>query len=77
MPEAGTIRLEATSHESGGSIRDVRLKLKTINMQGRVREIYVGSQREAPMKSVPTAQAITGKGLAEDRYANGLGSYSK
>ncbi|WP_348215547.1 MOSC domain-containing protein [Luteolibacter sp.] len=29
------------------------------------------------MKFVSTAQAITGKGLAEDRYASGLGSYSK
>ena len=40
-------------------------------------EIYVGPQREAPIQFVRKVQAITGKGLAGDRYAIGAGSYSQ
>lgn len=43
----------------------------------RIREIYIGPEREGPMTSVSRVQAIAGKGLTGDRYANGLGSYSK
>lgn len=46
-------------------------------MNARVREIYVGREREEPMEFMPTVQAIVGKGLAGDRYALGTGSYSK
>jgi hypothetical protein len=46
-------------------------------MSARVREIYVGHQREAPMQFVRKIEAIAGKGLADDRYAIGTGSYSK
>ncbi len=48
-----------------------------MNTNARVREIYVGSQREGPMTFTSVAQAIAGKGLAGDRYAEGTGSYSK
>ena len=46
-------------------------------MDARVKEIYVGSEREGPMRSVLTAEAVTGKGLRGDRYALGTGSYSR
>lgn len=46
-------------------------------MNARVKEIYVGSEREGPMKFTTGVQAIAGKGLAGDRYALGAGSYSK
>ena len=46
-------------------------------MSARVREIYVGHQREAPMQFFRKIEAIAGKGLAGDRYAIGTGSYSK
>ena len=46
-------------------------------MNARVREIYVGSEREGPMKFTSMVQTIAGKGLAGDRYALGTGSYSK
>jgi len=48
-----------------------------MNISARVREIYIGGERECPMKFTPTVQAIAGKGLAGDRYALRLGSYSK
>jgi hypothetical protein len=46
-------------------------------MAAQVREIYVGSEREGPMKFTSVVQAIAGKGLAGDRYSLGTGSYSK
>src|SRR4051812_12920327 len=46
-------------------------------MSARVREIYIGSEREGQMVFTSTAQAIAGKGLASDRYALGIGSYSR
>lgn len=46
-------------------------------MNPHVREIYVGREREGPMEFTSTIQAIAGRGLAGDRYALGLGSYSK
>lgn len=48
-----------------------------MNANARVREIYVGGVREGPMEYVSTVEAIVGQGLAGDRYALGLGSYSK
>ena len=47
-----------------------------MDLNGRVKEIYVGGEREGPMRSVLTAEAIAGKGLLGDRYALGTGSYS-
>ena len=46
-------------------------------MTGRIREIYIGPQREGPMQLAPTIEAMAGVGLAGDRYAEGTGSYSK
>lgn len=46
-------------------------------MSARVREIYVGSEREGQMVFTSTVQATAGKGLAGDRYALGIGSYSR
>ena len=46
-------------------------------MHPRVRELYIGPEREGPMTHVTSVQAIAGKGLAGDRYTLGLGSYSK
>lgn len=46
-------------------------------MNPRVKEIYVGGEREKPMRFTSTIQAIAGKGLAGDRYALGIGSYSR
>ena len=46
-------------------------------MQARVREIYVGCERGAPMEFSSVVQVMAGKGLAGDRYSMGLGSYSK
>lgn len=48
-----------------------------MSVNSRVCEIYVGGLREGPMEYVPTVEAIAGQGLAGDRYALGLGSYSK
>lgn len=39
--------------------------------------MYVGGEREGPMKFTSMVEAIAGKGLAGDRYALGLGSFSK
>lgn len=46
-------------------------------MNARVQEIYVGGEREGPMRFTSTVQAVAGKGLASDRYALGVGSYSR
>jgi hypothetical protein len=48
-----------------------------MSTHARVREIYVGGEREAPMAFVSMIEAMAGRGLAGDRYALGIGSYSK
>lgn len=44
--------------------------------QGTVAEIYIASAAGEPMKALAQATAIAGRGLAEDRYAEGAGFYS-
>lgn len=48
-----------------------------MNASAKVREIYIGGEREGPMRDVSQVEAMVGKGLAGDRYAAGVGSYSK
>ena len=44
--------------------------------EGRVSLIFVSPDKGLPMQSVDEVEAITGIGLAEDRYAEGNGAYS-
>ncbi|MCU1604507.1 MAG: uncharacterized protein JWP46_972 [Modestobacter sp.] len=46
-------------------------------MTGRVREIWTAPVAAAPMVRVPSAQALTGIGLAGDRYALGGGTWAR
>ena len=45
-------------------------------MSGRVLDIYYTSKKGAPMDYVESIEAITGRGLAGDRYECGSGTYS-
>jgi MOSC domain-containing protein YiiM len=44
--------------------------------QGTVIGIYIAATGAAPMRSVPSAQAVVGRGLEGDRYYSKLGTYS-
>src|ERR1700730_4703966 len=44
---------------------------------GKVEFIYIASAAAGPMRSVNEAHAISGVGLEGDRYALGLGTFSK
>ena len=44
---------------------------------GRLREIYVAPDRGAPVRRVPLARAVAGRGLDGDRYHAGTGSFSR
>jgi MOSC domain-containing protein YiiM len=44
--------------------------------QGRVLSIQIAKAAGAPMESVLSARAVTGKGLQGDRYFEGTGTYS-
>ena len=46
-------------------------------MTGRVREIWTAPVAAAPMVRLPSAQALTGIGLAGDRYALGGGTWAR
>jgi MOSC domain-containing protein YiiM len=46
-------------------------------MQGTVKSIYIASAARAPMCQVESARAIPGAGLEGDRYAAGIGTFSK
>ena len=45
--------------------------------QGSVVSIHVAREAGLPMETVPEARAIAGRGLEGDRYALGIGHYSK
>jgi MOSC domain-containing protein YiiM len=45
--------------------------------QGTVVSIHVTPAAGQPMEPVPEARAVAGRGLEGDRYALGIGSYSK
>ncbi|MGH7824937.1 MAG: MOSC domain-containing protein [Candidatus Binatia bacterium] len=47
-----------------------------MDSKGAVVSIHVASTGAAPMWSVKEVQAVQGKGLTGDRYANELGTYS-
>lgn len=44
--------------------------------QGQVLSIYIAKAAGAPMQSVLSALAVPGKGLQDDRYYEGTGTYS-
>jgi MOSC domain-containing protein YiiM len=44
--------------------------------QGELIAIHVASEATAPMRSVPEARAVPGRGLEGDRYFVGQGTYS-
>jgi MOSC domain-containing protein YiiM len=46
-------------------------------MLGRVRAIFVAPRAAAPMQRVAGVDALAGRGLAGDRYAEGRGSFSR
>lgn len=46
-------------------------------MEPRLLEIYIASHAGAPMQPVNAIQALAGRGLADDRYTRGAGTYSK
>ena len=46
-------------------------------MMASLKEIYIGPERMAGMKSVHQVEAITERGLKGDRYEIGTGSYSR
>lgn len=45
--------------------------------EGELNAIYITSGATGSMESVPEVEALTGKGLAGDRYADGIGTWSK
>jgi MOSC domain-containing protein YiiM len=47
-----------------------------VDSKSTVISIHVASAGRAPMRSVKEIQAVQGKGLEGDRYANKLGTYS-
>jgi MOSC domain-containing protein YiiM len=46
-------------------------------LQGKILEIYIAMQGRSEMKSVPSAIAVSGKGLEGDRYCRGQGTFSR
>jgi MOSC domain-containing protein YiiM len=44
--------------------------------QGVVRALFLAAEREAPMDTVEAAEALAGRGLRGDRYADGRGTFS-
>ena len=44
--------------------------------EGKVLSIYVGPEPGGPMKRVQEVKALDGRGLEDDRYATGSGTYS-
>ncbi|MEM6286512.1 MAG: MOSC domain-containing protein [Bacteroidota bacterium] len=46
-------------------------------MTGRLVALYVAPEAGAPMRSVPEAAALAGRGLAGDRYATASGAFSR
>jgi hypothetical protein len=44
--------------------------------QGRVTTLLIGSEAKQPLKSVPSVEAVAGKGLVGDRYYFGRGSFN-
>ena len=46
-------------------------------MTGRLVSIYLASAAGAPIRAVPEVEALAGRGLAGDRYADGAGSFSR
>src|SRR3984893_10137060 len=45
--------------------------------QGELLHIHVASKAAAPMDELPEARLVAGIGIEGDRYATGLGTYSK
>ena len=45
--------------------------------QGELLHIHVASTASAPMEEIPEARLVGGVGIEGDRYATGLGTYSK
>ncbi len=48
-----------------------------ISWQGSILSIYIAPQGGAPMQALTAAELIEGVGVAGDRYATGMGHYSK
>lgn len=46
-------------------------------MTGHLVSIYLAAAAGDPVRSVPEAEALAGRGLAGDRYADGVGSFSR
>lgn len=44
---------------------------------GNLKAIFISSDPSEPMRQVSTVEAIAGKGLADDRYAEGIGTFWK
>jgi MOSC domain-containing protein YiiM len=44
--------------------------------RGRVEAVAIADRAEAPMQQIATAQAIPGRGLEGDRYANRVGTFT-
>lgn len=45
--------------------------------RGRLLHIHIADKASAPMRELPEAKLIAGVGVEGDRYATGLGTYSK
>lgn len=45
-------------------------------MKGTVDSIYIAPAAKQPMRSVPSARAVVGKGLEGDRYSVAVGTFS-
>jgi len=44
--------------------------------EGELKAIYVTAEAKGSMRAVPEAEALVGKGLLGDRYADGVGTWS-
>jgi hypothetical protein len=73
---------EATRIEAGWMLTPLDLHLpterpdETAPAVGTVAAILITPQAEAPLSGVDQAEALTGRGLAGDRYAAGRGTFS-
>jgi MOSC domain-containing protein YiiM len=51
-------------------------RVEKMNLEGTVVSLYIAAAAAAAMKSVEEARAVSGKGLAGDRYFNRIGTFS-
>jgi len=64
-------------HLGPALVPELALRYGRCMQGGRVEHIHLAGRASEPMRSAPRVRALTGIGLEGDRYAAGLGTYSK